>query len=236
HRGVAKPERQSGQEAYLGNVDRVEAPVGINTIAHRAAGKDARTDIVADRIAGKGSQRVDAVGDIAVADRAYRKQIIECQGELAWRNEQRGQHDLMDFGTLDGFDDLIGVDAAEHVVKHIASDPDHRDADRNSQLVQDLLLAQQRDRPAYCFQHLDLECDRADGGGRTNLITGGPAPVVARFGPKWNSHIVNKDAFLQHITGIYLASSRRREHAFLLDSIPAEGESRAPSCRCAMKF
>src|SRR5947208_6141047 len=57
HRGIAKPERQSGQEAYLGNVDRVEPPVGIDAVAHRAAGKDAGTDIVPDRIAGKGSER-----------------------------------------------------------------------------------------------------------------------------------------------------------------------------------
>jgi hypothetical protein len=27
--------------------------------------------------------------------------------------------------------------------------------------MQDLLLAQKRDRPAYCFQHLDLEYDPA---------------------------------------------------------------------------
>jgi len=101
--------------------------------------------------------------------------------------------------------------------------------------VQDLLLAQQRDRPAYCFQHLDLECDRADGG-RTNLTTGGPASVVARFEPKWNSHIVNKDAFLQHITGIYLVSSRRREHAFLLDSLPPKANPGRHPAHAAMKF
>jgi hypothetical protein len=58
---------------------------------------------------------------------------------------------------FDGFDDFGDVDAAQHVKKHIARDRDDRDADRNTQLMQDLLLAQKRDRPAYCFQHLDLE-------------------------------------------------------------------------------
>jgi hypothetical protein len=30
--------------------------------------------------------------------------------------------------------------------------------------MQDLLLAQKRNRPAYCFQHLDLELRSRDGG------------------------------------------------------------------------
>jgi hypothetical protein len=30
--------------------------------------------------------------------------------------------------------------------------------------VQDLPVAQKRDRPAYCFQHLDLELRSYDGG------------------------------------------------------------------------
>src|SRR6266700_4147752 len=132
--------------------------------------------------------------------------------------------------------DLRILEPAEHVIKHIASDPDHRDADRNSQLVQDLLLAQQRDRPAYCFQHLDLECDRADDGGRANLTTGGRASVVARFEPKWNSHIVNKNPFLQHIREAYLVSSRRRNTPFY--GIHCR-RSESPGCHSAhavMKF
>jgi hypothetical protein len=50
--------------------------------------------------------------------------------------------------------------------KHIASDADDRNADHHSQLMQDLLLAQKRHRPAYGFQHLHLElrfCDDGNG-------------------------------------------------------------------------
>jgi hypothetical protein len=59
--------------------------------------------------------------------------------------------------------------------------------------MQDLLLAQKRDRPAYCFQHLDLELRsnwRSFGeSGQTS--TPGQA-VVARFGAEWNSIGINK--------------------------------------------
>ena len=157
HRGVAEPEGQAGEEADLGDVDRVQPPGGIDAVAHRAAGEDAGADIVADRIAGEGGERIDAVGNVAAADRAHREQVVEGQGEIARGDEQRRQRDLARLGALDGLDDLVDVDAAEHVVEHVASDPDDRDADRNSQLMQDLLLAQKRDRPAYGFQHLDLE-------------------------------------------------------------------------------
>src|ERR1700694_2881896 len=64
--------------------------------------------------------------------------------------------------------------------------------------MQDLLLAQKRDRPAYCFQHLDLELrSHDDDGGRANLAAASAAlapshDVVARFKPEWNSLGVNK--------------------------------------------
>src|SRR5450759_125793 len=63
--------------------------------------------------------------------------------------------------------------------------------------MQDLLLAQKRDRPAYCFQHLDLELRSHDDGGRANLAGASAtlAPwhdVVACFEPEWNSLGVNK--------------------------------------------
>ena len=163
HRGIAEPECQAGQKADLGDVDRVQSPGGIDAIAHRAAGKDAGADIVPDRIAGEGCERVDAVGNIGAADRANREQVIEGQGEIAGRHEQRRQRDLARLGLLDGLDDLVDIDAPQHMVKHVARDPDDRDADRNTQLMQDLLLAQKRDRPAYCFQHLDLELRSCDG-------------------------------------------------------------------------
>ena len=167
HRGIAEPEGQAGEKADLGDVDRVQPPGRIDAVAHRAAGEDAGADIVADRIAGEGRERVDAVGHVGVADRAHREQIVEGQREIARRHEQRRQRDLARLGALDGLDHLVGVDAAQHVVEHVASDPDDRDADHNSQLMQDLLLAQKRDRPAYCFQHLDLEHVQRPGGRRT---------------------------------------------------------------------
>jgi hypothetical protein len=55
------------------------------------------------------------------------------------------------------------------MVKHVARDPDDGDADDNTQLVQDLLLAQKRDRPAYCFQHLNLELQSHDDRARANF-------------------------------------------------------------------
>ena len=157
HRGIAEPEGQAGQEADLGDVDRIQPPGRIDPIAHRAAGKDAGADIVPDRIAGEGRERIDAVGDIGTPDRPHREQIIEGQREIARGDEQAGQHDLMRLGLLDRLDHLVDVDAAQHVEEHVARDPDDRDADRNAQFMQDLLLAQKRHRPAYCFQHLDLE-------------------------------------------------------------------------------
>ena len=92
-----------------------------------------------------------------MADRADREPVIEGQREIAFRHEQGRQRDLARLGALDGVDHLIGVDAAKHVIEDVARNGDHRDADQDPELVQDLLLAQKRDRPAYCFQHLDLE-------------------------------------------------------------------------------
>ena len=168
HRGIAEPEGQAGEEADFGDVDRVQPPGRIDPVAHRAAGEDAGADIVADRIGGEGGKRVDAVGNVGVADRAHREQVIEGQREIARRHEQRRQRDLARLGALDGVDHLIGVDAAEHVIEHVARDADDRDADQDPELMQDLLLAQKRDRPAYCFQHLDLELRSCDDGSGAN--------------------------------------------------------------------
>ncbi len=155
HGGIAEPERQPGEEADLGDVDRVQAPGGIDPIAHRAAGEDAGADIVSDRIAGEGGERIDAVGDLAVTDGPDGEQVIEGQREIARGDEQAGKGDLARFGLLDGFEDVVDVDVLQHVEEHIAGDPDDGDADHNTQLVQDLLLVQKRDGPAYGFQHLE---------------------------------------------------------------------------------
>jgi hypothetical protein len=123
---------------------------------------------VSDRIGGKGGQRVDAVGNVALADRADREPVIEGQCKIARRHEQGRQRDLARLGALDGVDHLVGVDAAKHVIEDVARDGDDRDADHNPELVQDLLLAQKRDRPAYCFQHLHLELRFCDDGNGVN--------------------------------------------------------------------
>ena len=213
HRGIAEPERQPGQKADLGDVDRVQAPGGIDAIAHRAAGEDAGADIVPDRIAGEGGERVDAVGNVAAADRANREPVIEGQREIAHGDEQRRQRDLAEFGLLDGLDHLVDVDVPQHVVKHVARDPDDRDADDNTQLMQDLLLAQKRDRPAYCFQHLNLELRSRDHGTGASFAAGGAAlasrhDVVACFGPKWNSVDGNNTRSFNILRGIYGRSRR----------------------------
>src|ERR1700733_4394486 len=74
--------------------------------------------------------------------------------------------------------------------------------------MQDLLLAQQRDRPAYCFQHLDLELRSHHDGCRANLAAASArlAPwhdVVARFEPEWNSLGVNKTRSFNILGGIH---------------------------------
>ena len=197
HRGVAEPEGQSGQEADLGDVDRVQPPGRIDPIPHRAAGEDAGADIVSDRIGGEGGERVDAIGNMVMTDRAHGKQVVEGEGEITGRHEQRGQRNLPRLGLLDGFEHLVDIDAPQHVVEHVARDPDHRDADHNTQLVQDLLLAQKRDRPAYCFQHLDLELaiPRRRLGRTPPTLRCFLPSLVARFGPEWNSPDANKTRF-----------------------------------------
>ena len=164
HRGVAEPEGEAGEKADLGDVDRIQPPCRIDAVAHRAAGEDAGADIVADRVGGEAGQRVDAVGHVGAADRAHGKPVVEGEREITERHEQGGKPDLARLGSLDGVEHLGNVDAAKHVVEHIAGDADDRDADRNTHLMQDLLVAQERDEPAYGFQHLDLEyrCDGSD--------------------------------------------------------------------------
>src|SRR5258706_14093229 len=63
--------------------------------------------------------------------------------------------------------------------------------------MQDLLLAQKRDRPAYCFQHRHLEVRSHHDDCRAGFAAAGAtlAPlhdVVACFEPEWNSLGGNK--------------------------------------------
>ena len=85
HKGVAEPEGQAGKKADLGDVDGAEAIIRIDPETDRAAGEDGCADIVADRIAGEARQRRDTIGHMLLAERAYRKEIIERQGAEARR-------------------------------------------------------------------------------------------------------------------------------------------------------
>ena len=123
---------------------------------------------------------------------------------MARRHEQGRQRNLAQLGALDGVDHLIEVDAAEHVMRHVARNGDDRDTDHNPELMQDLLLAQKRNRPAYCFQHLDLELrSDSDGSGANPAdATLLPTPLVARFEPEWNSPDDNKTRFFNILGGV----------------------------------
>jgi hypothetical protein len=89
-----------------------------------------------------------------------------------------------------------------------------------------LLLAQQRDRPAYCFQHLDLELRSHHDSCRADLAAASArlAPwhdVVARFEPEWNSLGVNNTRSFNILGGIHdgrctvlLHSPRQRDQPF----------------------
>ena len=94
----------------------------------------------------------------------------------------------------------------QHVVEHVACDPDDRDADHDAQLVQDLLLAQKRARPAYCFQHLDLELRSRDDGHRANPadapLLPGPSGSAFWAGVESRLIVINKTrALLQQLLG-----------------------------------
>ena len=69
HGRVAEPEGESGQKADFRDIDRIQSPGGIDAITHRAAGEDAGADVVSDRIAGKGRESRDAVGNMGDAYR-----------------------------------------------------------------------------------------------------------------------------------------------------------------------
>ena len=122
HGGIAEPEGEAGEETDLCDVDRVQPPGRIDAVAHRAAGEDAGADIVADRIGGEAGERIDAVGHVGAADRAHRKPVVEGEREIAGGDEQCGKRDLARLGALDGVDHLVDVDAAKHVIEHVARD------------------------------------------------------------------------------------------------------------------
>src|SRR3979411_1213621 len=73
--------------------------------------------------------------------------------------------------------------------------------------MQDLLLAQKRDRPAYCFQHRHLELRSHHDDCRASFAASGATlasrhDVVACFEPEWNSLGVNKTRSFNILAGI----------------------------------
>src|ERR1700712_3777981 len=73
--------------------------------------------------------------------------------------------------------------------------------------MQDLLLAQKRDRPAYCFQHLDLELRPNDDPlGESDQPSAADPAVLARFGAEWNSLGANKTRSVNILSGVRVAS------------------------------
>jgi hypothetical protein len=120
------------------------------------------------------------------------------------------------------------------MVKHIAGDPDDRDADRNAYPVQNLPVAQKRDRPAYCFQHLDLELRSHDDVAHADFtaVSAMLAPrrhVVACFEPKWNSLDTDKTRSFN-----ILGASATAESVVLLHSLrrPKAHKSKAAREGC----
>ena len=161
HRRIAEPEREAGDEADLGDVDRVQAPRRIHAIAHGAAGERAGADIVSDRIAGEAGERGDAVRHVVAADRVQREQIVEGQREVAGGDEQHRQHDRLRGLGLQRRDQLVEIELAQHVVEHVAGDRDDGQAEQQAELVEDVLLAKKRNRLADRSQHRQFSTMRA---------------------------------------------------------------------------
>src|SRR3979409_2223907 len=88
--------------------------------------------------------------------------------------------------------------------------------------MQDLLLAQKRRGPAYCFQHLDLDTiprQRLREPCRASTTLAPRHDVVACFEPKWNSLDVNKTRSFSILGGLHGAGMR--SFAALVPSAPS---------------
>jgi hypothetical protein len=85
--GVAEPERQAGDERYLGDVDQPQTPRPIDSESDHTAGEDRRAEIVSDRVAQKSGQRRNPVRDVRVTDRAQCEEIIKRETGIAGGNQ-----------------------------------------------------------------------------------------------------------------------------------------------------
>ncbi len=74
---------------------RAQSVIRINAKADRAPGEHGRANIVADCVAGEARQRRDAIGDVALADRPQREQIVEGEGAEGSNHAKRRQSDLI---------------------------------------------------------------------------------------------------------------------------------------------
>ena len=157
HRDIAEPEREAGDEADFRDVDRGQPPRRINAVTHRAAGKHARADVMADRVAGEPSERCDAIGDVVRTDRAQREQIVEGEREIAGRDEQRGEHEVPGVGRLERHHDIGKRDAAQHAIEHHPGRDDDDEAEGEADLVPtDLLIDKPRGRAEWMEHSFSL--------------------------------------------------------------------------------
>jgi hypothetical protein len=91
--------------------------------------------------------------------------------------------------------------------------------------MQDLLLAQKRGRPAYCFKHLHLELRSLDDGAQADLTAASALPasrhdVVACFEPEWNSLDVNKTRSFNILGGFLTPECTVLLHSFRQSDVP----------------
>ena len=145
HGGIAEPEGQPGHETDFCDVDGVEAPRRIDPVAHRTAGEDAGTDIVADRIAGEAGQRRHPIWHVVAPDRAQRKQVIEGEREIAARHERCGERDVAPIRGRERLDHLADIDVMQNAIQHHGRNQDDRDAEHEADPVPaDLFVAEPR--------------------------------------------------------------------------------------------
>ena len=125
---VAEPERQPGDKTDLCDVDGVQPIVRIDPKPDRAAGKHRRADVVADGVAREGCERRDAIGDVILADRPHREEIIKSQGAERPDDAKRGQGDLGGRLFRQRDQDNTGVDAFKGVDKSCDRESDDDEA------------------------------------------------------------------------------------------------------------
>ena len=157
HGGVAKPEGEPGDEANLGDFDDAQPPGGIDPVPHRAAGKNAGADIVADRVAGKAAERGGAIRHFVAADRAQREQIVKGERQIGGGDKQPGNEERPPIGRLDRVNQFVKVDIAQNVIEHDRGDDDDGEAEDHTQSTEADFFVEEMRAGAQSFQHSALQ-------------------------------------------------------------------------------